>query len=108
MAFNQTDDIVRCAGTWDEKVLKAHELQPVDQNSNSMDQKRNCDQRQELQYETNRKPSLDFSQNVGKLNRYNALWIENKDGISYRWACGRIPKHVWEVSALNRVDIHLG
>jgi hypothetical protein len=39
---------------------------------------------------------------------YNVLWIERKDGIAYRRACGWVPKHIWEAHATGPVEIKLG
>jgi hypothetical protein len=39
---------------------------------------------------------------------YNVLWIERKDGIAYRRACGWVPKHVWEAHATGPVEVKLG
>jgi hypothetical protein len=39
---------------------------------------------------------------------YNVLWIERKDGIAYRRACGWVPKHIWEAHATGPVWITLG
>tara|TARA_R110002003_G_scaffold112_7_gene9586 strand:- start:1201 stop:3813 length:2613 start_codon:yes stop_codon:yes gene_type:complete len=39
---------------------------------------------------------------------YNVLWIERKDGIAYRRACGWVPKHVWEAHATGPVEVRLG
>jgi hypothetical protein len=39
---------------------------------------------------------------------YNVLWIERKDGIVYRRACGWVPKHIWEAHATGPVDVKLG
>ena len=87
---------------------KAHKIQRLDLNSSLMDRNRNYAREKELQDEINWKPPRDVSQYVDKLEWYNVLWIENKDGISYRRACGWVPKHVWEASALEIVEIQLG
>jgi hypothetical protein len=39
---------------------------------------------------------------------YNVLWVERKDGIAYRRACGWVPKHVWEAYATGPEEIRLG
>jgi hypothetical protein len=39
---------------------------------------------------------------------YNVLWIERKDGIAYRGACGWVPKHIWEAHATGPEEIKLG
>jgi hypothetical protein len=39
---------------------------------------------------------------------YNVLWIERKDGIAYRRACGWVPKYVWEAYATSPIEITLG
>jgi hypothetical protein len=39
---------------------------------------------------------------------YTVLWIERKDGIAYRRACGWVPKHVWEAYATGPVEVTLG
>jgi hypothetical protein len=39
---------------------------------------------------------------------YNVLWIERRDGIAYRRACGWVPKHIWEAYAKNPVEVKLG
>ena len=31
---------------------------------------------------------------------YNVLWVEEKDSVSYRRACGWVPKHIWDASAI--------
>lgn len=38
---------------------------------------------------------------------YNVLWVEEKQGISYRRACGWVPKHIWEANA-SETDVILG
>ena len=30
---------------------------------------------------------------------YNVLWVEERDGVAYRKACGWIPKHIWDKHA---------
>ncbi len=39
---------------------------------------------------------------------YNVLWIERKDGIAYRKACGWVPKRIWEAHAVGPLPIKLG
>lgn len=39
---------------------------------------------------------------------YNVLWIERKNGVAYRRACGWVPKHVWEAHASGLVRTKLG
>jgi hypothetical protein len=39
---------------------------------------------------------------------YNVLWVERKDGVSYRRACGWVPKQVWERVASGRVEVKIG
>lgn len=39
---------------------------------------------------------------------YNVLWIERKDGIAYRKACGWVPKYVWETHSTGSVEVKLG
>lgn len=39
---------------------------------------------------------------------YNVMWISWKDGIAYRNAIGRVPKEVWDVEALEMIDLVLG
>lgn len=39
---------------------------------------------------------------------YNVLWIERKDGIAYRRACGRILKPLWEQSVCGNTEVTLG
>jgi Heterokaryon incompatibility protein (HET) len=39
---------------------------------------------------------------------YNVLWIERRDGIAYRRACGWVPKYIWEAYANGPVEIKLG
>lgn len=39
---------------------------------------------------------------------YNVLWIERKDGVAYRRACGWIPKYIWEAHSTGPVEIKLG
>jgi hypothetical protein len=39
---------------------------------------------------------------------YNVLWIERKDGIAYRRACGWVLKHIWETYASGLVEVKLG
>jgi hypothetical protein len=39
---------------------------------------------------------------------YNVLWIERKGGISYRRACGWVPKYIWEAHATGPVEVTLG
>jgi hypothetical protein len=33
---------------------------------------------------------------------YNVLWVEEKDGICYRRACGWVPERIWEANATKR------
>ncbi|KAH7080195.1 hypothetical protein BKA63DRAFT_464387 [Paraphoma chrysanthemicola] len=39
---------------------------------------------------------------------YNVLWIERRDGMAYRRACGWVPKHVWEANATGPIEVKLG
>ena len=39
---------------------------------------------------------------------YNVLWVENRGGISYRRACGRIATPVWEADGYDEVGVVLG
>lgn len=39
---------------------------------------------------------------------YNVLWIERKDGIAYRRACGWVPRYIWEAHATGPVELTLG
>ena len=39
---------------------------------------------------------------------YNVLWIERRDGIAYRRACGHVPRDIWEANASEPIDIILG
>jgi hypothetical protein len=39
---------------------------------------------------------------------YNVLWIEQRGDISYRKACGWVPRHIWEAHARGLVQIKLG
>lgn len=39
---------------------------------------------------------------------YNVLWIERKDGVAYRRACGRILKPIWERSVAGETEVTLG
>lgn len=39
---------------------------------------------------------------------YNVLWIERKDGVAYRRACGWVPKHVWESHGTGPIQVKLG
>lgn len=39
---------------------------------------------------------------------YNVLWVEYRDGVAYRRACGWVPRHVWEANAQGPVRITLG
>lgn len=39
---------------------------------------------------------------------YNVLWIERKNGIAYRRACGWVPKHIWKAHATGPVELQLG
>ncbi|KAI0019651.1 heterokaryon incompatibility protein-domain-containing protein [Xylariomycetidae sp. FL0641] len=39
---------------------------------------------------------------------YNVLWVEWRGGVAYRRACGRVPKHIWELNASSPEDIILG
>ncbi|EPE31837.1 hypothetical protein GLAREA_11919 [Glarea lozoyensis ATCC 20868] len=39
---------------------------------------------------------------------YNVLWVEWKDGIAYRRACGWVPKCVWEANAKGPVIVKMG
>jgi hypothetical protein len=43
-----------------------------------------------------------------KYEFYNVLWVDRKDGITYRHACGRVPKDVWEKHARPRNRVILG
>jgi hypothetical protein len=38
---------------------------------------------------------------------YNVLWVEEKDGICYRRACGWVPERIWEANATQR-NVTLG
>jgi hypothetical protein len=47
----------------------------------------------------------DFGQNIPDdylCKFYNVLWVEEKDGISYRRACGWVPERIWEAHATRR------
>lgn len=39
---------------------------------------------------------------------YNVLWIQRKEGVAYRVACGWVPKHVWEAHCKGPVKVVLG
>ena len=39
---------------------------------------------------------------------YNVLWVERKDGVAYRRACGWVSKAVWEANATAPVGVKLG
>ena len=39
---------------------------------------------------------------------YNVLWIQRKDGVAYRVACGWVPKYVWEAHSKGPVKVVLG
>lgn len=39
---------------------------------------------------------------------YNVLWIQRKEGVAYRVACGWVPKYVWEAHAKGPVKVVLG
>src|SRR5579871_724959 len=39
---------------------------------------------------------------------YNVLWIERRDGIAYRRACGWVPKCIWEAHATGPAEVKLG
>jgi len=39
---------------------------------------------------------------------YNVLWVETKNGVSYRRACGWVPKHIWEAHATGPIEVKLG
>ncbi|EUC45494.1 hypothetical protein COCMIDRAFT_95381 [Bipolaris oryzae ATCC 44560] len=39
---------------------------------------------------------------------YNVLWIQRKEGVAYRVACGWVPKHVWEAHSKGPVKVVLG
>jgi hypothetical protein len=39
---------------------------------------------------------------------YNVLWIERRDGVGYRRACGWVPKYIWEAHATGPVEVKLG
>ncbi|KAE9369267.1 HET-domain-containing protein [Stipitochalara longipes BDJ] len=45
---------------------------------------------------------------AGKYEYYNVLWVEGRDGIAYRKACGRVMKSAWECQELEWVDLVLG
>ena len=45
---------------------------------------------------------------TGLYEFHNVLWIEWKDGIAYRRACGRVLKDVWERCAVEHIDLTLG
>lgn len=55
-----------------------------------------------------RKPEKEEDPEEAICEFYNVLWIEHKDGIAYRRACGRVPKYIWEAYATGPVDIKLG
>lgn len=39
---------------------------------------------------------------------YNVLWIERKDEVAYRRACGWVPKAIWEAYTSGPVEVKLG
>jgi hypothetical protein len=39
---------------------------------------------------------------------YNVLWIERRDGVAYRRACGWVPKAISEAYASGPVEVKLG
>jgi hypothetical protein len=39
---------------------------------------------------------------------YNVLWVQLKDGVAYRVACGWVPKHIWEAHAQGPMEVTLG
>jgi hypothetical protein len=39
---------------------------------------------------------------------YNVLWIERKEGVAYRRACGWVPKYIWEAYTTGTVEVKLG
>ncbi|KAI5865422.1 heterokaryon incompatibility protein-domain-containing protein [Durotheca rogersii] len=39
---------------------------------------------------------------------YNVLWIERKDRIAFRRACGRVPRDIWEANASGPTHVVLG
>jgi hypothetical protein len=39
---------------------------------------------------------------------YNVLWVEWKDGVAFRRACGWVPKCVWEANAKGPVEVKMG
>jgi hypothetical protein len=39
---------------------------------------------------------------------YNILWVERREGIAYRRACGWVPKYVWEAHSKGLVEVKLG
>jgi hypothetical protein len=43
-----------------------------------------------------------------KYEYYNVLWVEWRDGVAYRKACGRVMKSAWECQELEWVDLVLG
>jgi len=43
-----------------------------------------------------------------KYESYNVLWVEWRDGIAYRKACGRVMKSAWECQELELVNLVLG
>jgi hypothetical protein len=38
----------------------------------------------------------------------NVLWIERREGIAFRRACGWVPKYIWEAHATGPLDVKLG
>ena len=51
-----------------------------------------------------------FGQNIPEYflcKFYNVLWVEEKDGICYRRACGWVPERMWEANATQR-NVTLG
>ena len=45
---------------------------------------------------------------IGVCEFYNVLWVEYKNKIAYRRACGWVPKHIWEANASGPKEITLG
>lgn len=53
-------------------------------------------------------PNPEMQQEKLVCEFYNVLWIERSEGISYRRACGWVPKYIWEAHATAPMEVKLG
>jgi hypothetical protein len=76
--------------------------------------------RHDIQGESSREPSQNASMKASSEQQhtpdqeeavcefYNVLWIERREGIACRRACGWVPKYIWEAHATGPVELKLG